>query len=127
MEDDARGDLDLERRRNCQISTPAMSNASPTPAITSRIVGRVITCDPAGLARPSVSFHYFSGWQEIVWSQVKSHVMKGNVSSHFAHDGRLEAFQQYGNYEVLNVKIPGPSTSLVDAMRFSALVYHTRG
>ena len=52
LEDDARGDLDLERRRNCQISTPAISNAIPKPAITSSIVGRGITCDPAGLARP---------------------------------------------------------------------------
>src|ERR1044071_6402955 len=79
LEDDARGDLDLERRRNCQISTPAISNAIPKPAITSRIVERVVTCDPAGLARPSVSFHYFAGWQEIVWSQVKAHAMSRNI------------------------------------------------
>ena len=52
LEDDARGDLDLERRRNCQISTPAMSNASPRPAITSSIVEKVITCD--SLPRPCV-------------------------------------------------------------------------
>ena len=91
LEDDARGDLDLERRRNCQISTPAISNAIPKPAITSRIVERVVTCDPAGLARPSVSFHYFAGWQEIVWSQVKAHAMSRNI--HDTTNGNVSALR----------------------------------